>query len=466
MKRIFLQIELKDILIDKIIVHHMQSVEISKGYYLHINGPNGEPAIWSDHGDKWLKNSIHPSGYIQLAIYVNGVCKNIRLHKLVAQYFVPNPRNCKFVDHINGNRADCKTTNLQWVTRSENARNIPNKQTFPGAYKRPGKRWRSHIRIDGKILMLGSFDTREEASKKYQEYRKSIFSHLSNRFNSVEIDNVGSKYIENTDTKGVKLDNSDAYSITVDDSDTYSITVDDNDAYSITLDDSDAYSITVDDNDAYSITLDDSDVHTIKLDDVHPIKSENSDACLIKLNDSGIHPVIDISGAPTFVSTNSQPVKGYSNYVLHLNGPNDRPAVWSIHSNKWLKPMVDVTGYARVSLCHQGKLKSTHIHRLVAEHFIPNPKNLPLVDHINGNKSDYRLCNLRWATLSVNARNIKDRRPFPGAYKLKNKWQAHIHVNGKRIYLGIYSSKEEASKRYKEYRDAIFDKEIYQWNQI
>ena len=45
------------------------------------------------------------------------------------------------------------------------------------------------------------------------------------------------------------------------------------------------------------------------------------------------------------------------------------------------------------------------VHRLVAEACIPNPDNLPVVDHINRDKHDNRACNLRWVTRSENSRN-------------------------------------------------------------
>ena len=63
-------------------------------------------------------------------------------------------------------------------------------------------------------------------------------------------------------------------------------------------------------------------------------------------------------------------------------------------------------GYPVVTLCANRKSKMYPIHRLVAEAFIPNPRNKPFVDHINTDKTDFRICNLRWVDAKENANNI------------------------------------------------------------
>ena len=48
----------------------------------------------------------------------------------------------------------------------------------------------------------------------------------------------------------------------------------------------------------------------------------------------------------------------------------------------------------------------THLkHRIIAEQFLPNPNNLPQIDHINHNRTDNRLCNLRWTSAKENKRS-------------------------------------------------------------
>ena len=68
-----------------------------------------------------------------------------------------------------------------------------------------------------------------------------------------------------------------------------------------------------------------------------------------------------------------------------------------------VKPGLDWCGYPVVSIPHRSGI--CYVHRLVAKAFIPNPENKPTVDHINGNKLDNRVENLRWATQKENNNN-------------------------------------------------------------
>lgn len=88
-------------------------------------------------------------------------------------------------------------------------------------------------------------------------------------------------------------------------------------------------------------------------------------------------------------------MKDIGNYIVYEDG-----RVWSKHYNKLLKPF-NRNGYLRVNL--DGKTFSHH--RLLAELFIPNPNNLPQVNHKNGIKNDNRLDNLEWCDNSYNQKH-------------------------------------------------------------
>lgn len=69
------------------------------------------------------------------------------------------------------------------------------------------------------------------------------------------------------------------------------------------------------------------------------------------------------------------------------------------------KPYINHSGYCTASLCRRGKQTVALMHRLVASAFIPNPGDKPQIDHIDGNRSNNVVSNLRWCTGSENMHN-------------------------------------------------------------
>ena|SRR5210317_1264618 len=84
---------------------------------------------------------------------------------------------------------------------------------------------------------------------------------------------------------------------------------------------------------------------------------------------------------------------------------NNKGDIWNCKRNKLMKPWLDTPGYYRIQLCKNGKAKYYSIHRLIAINFIPNPQNLPCIDHINRVRSDNRIENLRWVSIRDNSCN-------------------------------------------------------------
>lgn len=67
-----------------------------------------------------LKNQKQKTGYLTVTLSKNKKAKTALVHRLVANAFINNSENKMFVNHINGNKADNRTENLEWATRSEN----------------------------------------------------------------------------------------------------------------------------------------------------------------------------------------------------------------------------------------------------------------------------------------------------------------------------------------------------------
>ena len=76
--------------------------------------------------------------------------------------------------------------------------------------------------------------------------------------------------------------------------------------------------------------------------------------------------------------------------------------VWSYKYKKFLTPRKGSHGYLQVGLRRDGEIKSYLIHRLVAMAYLPNPDNLPMINHKDENKTNNCLQNLEWCDNSYN----------------------------------------------------------------
>lgn len=86
-------------------------------------------------------------------------------------------------------------------------------------------------------------------------------------------------------------------------------------------------------------------------------------------------------------------IRNHPNYLINSNGD-----VRNIKTNKFMKKSISGTGYLTCFIDNKNQL----LHRLLAETFIPNPDNLPCVNHKDGNKLNNDLSNLEWCTHSEN----------------------------------------------------------------
>ena len=93
----------------------------------------------------------------------------------------------------------------------------------------------------------------------------------------------------------------------------------------------------------------------------------------------------------------------------------------------------DSGGYVQVNLYNDGERKSIKIHRLVASTFIPNPLNLPQINHIDENKTNNNVENLEWCSAQYNI-DYSQSKPV-NQYSLDG------------IYIATYKSIKEASKQ-------------------
>ena len=106
-----------------------------------------------------------------------------------------------------------------------------------------------------------------------------------------------------------------------------------------------------------------------------------------------------------------------------------------------LKPKLEYNGYLRVGLSRNYKMRYVSVHRIVAQSFISNPYNYPVINHKNENKQDNRVENLEWCTSKYNSNygtSIDRRR------KAQSKKVYQYALNGS--YMAEFQSATEAAK--------------------
>ena len=118
-------------------------------------------------------------------------------------------------------------------------------------------------------------------------------------------------------------------------------------------------------------------------------------------------------------------------YAISINGE-----IKSYKTNKFLVVHPCHKGYFRIRLIgNNGQRKTYAVHRLVATVYIPNPENLPQVNHIDGNKQNNHASNLEWCTNLIN---------------MQHSWKNGLHAH----------TKEQDRKQSLRMRSQIGDKSI------
>lgn len=145
-----------------------------------------------------------------------------------------------------------------------------------------------------------------------------------------------------------------------------------------------------------------------------------------------------------------KPIKGYEGLYEVSNLGRVR-RLWPItHHTRIVKPFLrgkPPRDYLAVNLSKDNKLRTHSIHRLVASAFIPNPNNLPMVNHKDENKRNPRVENLEWCDNLYNNRygTVCERRSLALINNPKTSFPiAQSDLNGN--IIAIYPSISEAAR--------------------
>jgi hypothetical protein len=153
-------------------------------------------------------------------------------------------------------------------------------------------------------------------------------------------------------------------------------------------------------------------------------------------------------------------ISDYPNYAVSSYGN-----VLNIKTGRMLKPGIDGNGYYYVNLYKNKAMTHKKNHRLVIAAFLGNTENKLCTDHIDRDRLNNNISNLRYATYSENNQNRSKCKNNTSTctgvsfYKNLNKWRVLINLNGKQAHVGYYANFDEAVTSRKE-QEVIHYKEF------
>lgn len=143
-------------------------------------------------------------------------------------------------------------------------------------------------------------------------------------------------------------------------------------------------------------------------------------------------------------------VKSCERYVKHRN-------IYKLVTDRILKQHINSCGYLVVRLYKHSGNKTLPVHQLLVKTFKNNyDGKYYSCDHINKNKLDNTIENLRIVSIRDNNNNRLTESIYGvGVSKYNNKFRALIRINNKRIYIGLFISQEQAYSKYLEVKKQI-----------
>lgn len=333
-----------------------------KGFSQYVIYPNAD--IYSYYMNDLMKKTVNNDGYIIASLRGDdGKKHRFLLHRLIAQIFIPNPRCLPIVNHKDLDKKNNDVSNLEWVTQTENMTHAV----------------KNGVQI-GKLVKIYQFEKDGTFVKAYNSVKEAVKNTGISQTNISSALRGRSMYAGgfywSKENKFVQPHNKLCKPVN-------QICIKTGDIIKTFLGGA---------QEAEKIT----GINGSKICAVCKGKRKTTGGYIWKY--ANIVPKETNDEWKTW-----KHIENYPEYRISKDG-----RVYS-ERRKCLLDFKPRGGYIKVTLMNEkmGKI-STGIHRLVASAYIPNPHNYPVVNHLDGNKSNNRVENLEWTTYQGNARHAFD----------------------------------------------------------